>query len=123
MDLLLTGLLMHPVALIVIMIMAVLIFGKRLPEIARSLGKGIAEFKEGVKGIENEMERPLPPRHEPYPQIQYQPNAHGQQVSQHGAPPAYQPPAGQYFSHEQALTAGPIGPEQGAPSPEVEKPA
>ena len=33
-----------------------LIFGKRLPEVGRSLGKGIIEFKKGVKGIDEEME-------------------------------------------------------------------
>ncbi len=35
---------------------ALLLFGKRLPEVARSLGKGIVEFKKGVKGIEDEVD-------------------------------------------------------------------
>ena len=34
---------------------ALLLFGKRLPEVARSLGKGIVEFKKGVRGIEDEV--------------------------------------------------------------------
>ena len=93
MDLLLTGFLMSPVALIVILIVALLIFGKRLPEVARSLGKGIVEFKKGVKGIEDEVERPLPPPNQ-YPPNQYQQNTYGQQqYGQYGAP--YQPPAPQ----------------------------
>ena len=33
-----------------------LLFGKRLPDVARSLGKGIVEFKKGVRGIEDEVE-------------------------------------------------------------------
>ena len=33
-----------------------LLFGKRLPEVGRSLGKGIIEFKKGIKGIEDEVE-------------------------------------------------------------------
>ena len=33
-----------------------LIFGKRLPEVGRSLGKGIVEFKKGLKGIGDEIE-------------------------------------------------------------------
>ena len=37
---------------------ALLLFGKRLPEVARSLGKGIVEFKKGVRGIEDEVNRP-----------------------------------------------------------------
>jgi sec-independent protein translocase protein TatA len=42
--------------LIVIGIIALLLFGKRLPEVARSLGKGIVEFKKGVRGIEDEVD-------------------------------------------------------------------
>ena len=33
-----------------------LIFGKRLPEVGRSLGKGIVEFKKGLKGIGDDIE-------------------------------------------------------------------
>lgn len=40
----------------VIGVIALLLFGKRLPEVARSLGKGIVEFKKGVKGIEDDVE-------------------------------------------------------------------
>lgn len=38
---------------IVILVVALLIFGKRLPEVMKSMGKGIVEFKKGVKGIED----------------------------------------------------------------------
>ncbi len=41
---------------IIILIVALLIFGKRLPEVMKSLGKGIVEFKKGVKGVEDEVE-------------------------------------------------------------------
>ena len=40
--------------MIVIGIIALLLFGKRLPEVARSLGKGIVEFKKGLNGIDDE---------------------------------------------------------------------
>jgi sec-independent protein translocase protein TatA len=33
-----------------------LIFGRRLPEVGRSLGRGIVEFKKGIKGIEDEID-------------------------------------------------------------------
>ena len=43
--------------LIVILVIAVLIFGgKRIPEIARSLGKGIKEFKKAGKEITEDVE-------------------------------------------------------------------
>jgi sec-independent protein translocase protein TatA len=43
--------------LIVIGVVALLIFGKRLPEVARSLGKGIVEFKKGIADVEAEVDR------------------------------------------------------------------
>ena len=42
---------------IIILIVALLIFGRRLPEVMKSMGKGIVEFKKGIKGIENEVEK------------------------------------------------------------------
>ena len=36
--------------------LGLLFFGKRLPEVGRSLGKGIVEFKKGLKGIEEDIE-------------------------------------------------------------------
>lgn len=41
---------------IIILIVALLIFGKRLPEVMKSIGRGIVEFKKGVKGVEDEVE-------------------------------------------------------------------
>ncbi len=41
---------------IIILIVALLIFGKRLPEVMKSIGKGIVEFKKGVKGVEDDVE-------------------------------------------------------------------
>ncbi|HRJ49298.1 MAG: twin-arginine translocase TatA/TatE family subunit [Phycisphaeraceae bacterium] len=42
--------------LLIILLVALLLFGKRLPDVGKSLGKGIVEFKKGLKGIEEEVE-------------------------------------------------------------------
>ncbi|HEV7301341.1 MAG TPA: twin-arginine translocase TatA/TatE family subunit [Tepidisphaeraceae bacterium] len=34
---------------------ALLIFGKRLPEVGRSMGRGIVEFKKGLAGVEDDV--------------------------------------------------------------------
>jgi len=39
----------------VVLVVAVLIFGRRLPEIARGLGKSITEFKKGIKEAEKDV--------------------------------------------------------------------
>src|SRR6201995_3826905 len=41
-----------PFEMIIIGLIGLLLFGKRLPEVGRSLGKGIIEFKKGLRGIE-----------------------------------------------------------------------
>jgi sec-independent protein translocase protein TatA len=41
---------------IILLVLGLLIFGRRLPEVGRSLGRGIVEFKRGIKGIEDEVE-------------------------------------------------------------------
>ena len=40
---------------LVIAMFGLLLFGKRLPEVGRSLGKGIVEFKMGLAGVEEEV--------------------------------------------------------------------
>jgi sec-independent protein translocase protein TatA len=45
---------------IVILVVALLIFGSRLPEVARNLGKGITEFKRGMKDVEEDVRKPEP---------------------------------------------------------------
>lgn len=42
--------------LVILCVILVLFGGKRLPEFAKSLGKGIREFKKACAGIEDEIE-------------------------------------------------------------------
>ena len=40
---------------IIVLVVAVLIFGRRLPEIARGVGKSVTEFKKGIKEAQTEV--------------------------------------------------------------------
>lgn len=41
--------------LMILFVIALLLFGKNLPNVARSLGKGMMEFKKGLAGIDDEI--------------------------------------------------------------------
>ena len=41
---------------IIVLVVALLIFGRRLPEIAKGLGKSITEFKKGVKEAKDDVD-------------------------------------------------------------------
>ena len=41
--------------LIIVALIALLLFGNRLPALMRSLGLSIVEFKKGVKGIDEDV--------------------------------------------------------------------
>ena len=40
---------------LVILIVALLLFGRRLPEVMRSMGRGVSEFKKGVHDVQDEI--------------------------------------------------------------------
>jgi len=42
--------------IIVLVVIGVILFGRRLPEVGRYLGKSIVEFKKGVKGLEDDLD-------------------------------------------------------------------
>ena len=44
--------------LVIILIVVLLLFGgKKIPELMRGLGKGVKNFKEGINGIEEDINR------------------------------------------------------------------
>lgn len=42
--------------LLIVLFVALLLFGKRLPGLMGSLGKSVVEFKRGIKGIDQEAD-------------------------------------------------------------------
>jgi sec-independent protein translocase protein TatA len=64
--------------LLIVLVIALIVLGpKKLPEVGRSLGKGIREFKDGVTGKEDESPAQPPPT----------------AITPPPASPAYTPPA------------------------------
>ncbi len=52
--------------LLVIGLLGLLIFGRRLPEVGRNMGKFIIEFKRGLQDVKDDVEKPsLPPGNKP----------------------------------------------------------
>ena len=108
--------------MIVIAIVGLLIFGKRLPEVGRSLGKGIVEFKKGLAGVDDEISNsnttpPAPPIVRPA--IAQQPQAQHKFDPYTGQPLIDQPTiAQQPRPRFDPYTGKPIAEEVGATSSE-----
>jgi sec-independent protein translocase protein TatA len=45
-----------PTEMIIILVLGVLLFGRKLPEVGKYLGKSIVEFKKGMKGLEDNVD-------------------------------------------------------------------
>lgn len=45
-----------PMEIMALLLLGVLLFGRKLPEVGRYLGKGIVEFKKGMKGLEDDLD-------------------------------------------------------------------
>jgi TatA/E family protein of Tat protein translocase len=58
-----------PTEIIVILVIAVILFGGRLPEVARTLGKGFFEFKKNLRDLQDDIYRHDvgPPKNLPKP--------------------------------------------------------
>jgi sec-independent protein translocase protein TatA len=50
------GLPIGPMEVAIIGILAVLLFGRKLPEMGRYMGKSIVEFRKGMKGLEDDLD-------------------------------------------------------------------
>ena len=43
--------------IVVIALVGLLVFGNRLPEVGKSLGRGIVEFKKGLQGVKDDVDQ------------------------------------------------------------------
>ena len=78
----------NPLHIAFLVVILLLIFGaKRLPEIGRSLGSGMREFKQSVTGESSSQQTALPAAQQPPAAAAPAP------VAQPAAPPAAAPPA------------------------------
>jgi sec-independent protein translocase protein TatA len=66
-----------PTEMVVLMLVALLVYGGDLPKVARSWGKSISEFKRGLASVQNEFNNVMydEPRHIPYHDPVYSHNA------------------------------------------------
>jgi sec-independent protein translocase protein TatA len=46
-----------PMEMMIVGVVALLLFGNRVPETMRSLGRGFREFRDGLRGIENDLDK------------------------------------------------------------------
>jgi len=56
---------LNPWEILLILALGLLLFGRKLPEVGRSLGRGIVEFKKGLKGVEDEVHAASMPPNQP----------------------------------------------------------
>ena len=45
-----------PMEIVIVVIVGVLLFGRKLPDMGRYLGKSITEFRKGMKGLEDDVD-------------------------------------------------------------------
>jgi sec-independent protein translocase protein TatA len=82
-----------PMEMLIVGVIAVLLFGNRLPEVGRSFGRSIMEFKKGMRDIQNEVDAAVnqPPQSQISRAVRH--------ADEHDEPtaPKFEPPAREPF--------------------------
>ncbi|HYE96286.1 MAG TPA: twin-arginine translocase TatA/TatE family subunit [Rubricoccaceae bacterium] len=104
--------------LVLIFLVILLVFGaKRIPEIARGMGRGIREFKDATQDIKREItlaDQPPPPQVGPPSQAR---------APQYPAQQAYAPPPAQAQPEPHTPATPPVGAPPPAPPPTEGQPS
>ena len=120
--------------LIIILIVALIVFGpKKLPDLAKSLGKGLAEFKKAGDELKTSIESDLKVdlNEEHYnPEVSSQaetPGSSEEKPSEMGAPPADQPATGDSYLEDLERgkldsASAQVGPRPEEPSAQIAPP-
>ncbi|HYE01709.1 MAG TPA: twin-arginine translocase TatA/TatE family subunit [Phycisphaerales bacterium] len=80
----------HGFEWIVLLALGLLLFGRRLPEVGRSLGQSLVEFKRGIKGVTDEVEEAS--NHPATPALGQPPHSAPALAADRGAAPIQAPP-------------------------------
>ena len=78
--------------IILVLVILLLFFGRRLPEVARSLGKSVNEFKRGMNDVQESIAAPPPVPAAPAAPVAPVPTALSAPPSAPENPPAPPPP-------------------------------
>ncbi len=78
-----------PMEMAFILMVALLLFGRRLPEVARSMGRSIQEFKKGLNEAQHDLHSDALTSEPTRPAIEARPEP--TQTVQQAQPPAIQP--------------------------------
>jgi sec-independent protein translocase protein TatA len=91
---------LSPAHLLIFGVVAILLFGNRLPSVARSLGRSLVEFKKGMNELENEFKAQVysEPTTTPTPRVTYS-NDQSEPAS-----PRFEPPKATAATSEQNQT-------------------
>lgn len=99
-----------PLELLLLFAVVLLIFGaKRIPEIARGIGKGIREFKDATSEISRELEAEGQKRQINQPQAPQQGAPQARQPQQDPAPQSSQPKAPEETDEQRSKGQGDRG--------------
>lgn len=102
-----------PMELMIVGIIALLLFGQRLPEVMRSLGKGMVEFKKGMNDFQDEIRQATNP-HDSGRSVTHRPPA---QEDEPPSAPKFEPPTSTTTDSSFAAAPGsPADPQASATS-------